>query len=318
MLVASTTVIPQRQFISSVIEWAAPEPAILGVVLVGSYARGMERADSDIDLVIITTDPVLWLDTDEWFQRFGAVKKVGLENHGLVQSRRVHYENGMEVEFAVTTREWLNPTPVDEGTRRVIFDGHRILNDKAGLFSAFLAALRRCEGKQGEAVHIVPYDSAWPARFQSEKKILAEVLGDWVHGGIHHVGSTAVQGMAAKPVIDIMAGVRNLNEARKCIPILEKIGYCYFPYRDYMHWFCKPSPYHRTHHLHLMEPEDPHWEARIAFRDCLRDNSEARAEYAKLKYRLAGRFRNDREAYTDGKKEFVDSVVFKALGKMVD
>ena len=138
-------------------------------------------------------------------------------------------------------------------------DGHRILDDKAGLFSAFLAVLHKDQRKSEEAINVVPYDSSWPARFQSEKNVLAEVLGTWVRGGIHHVGSTAVPGLAAKPVIDIMVGIRNLNEARACIPLLDRIGYCYSPYRDYMHWFCKPSPYRRTHHLHLLEPEDSHY-----------------------------------------------------------
>jgi GrpB-like predicted nucleotidyltransferase (UPF0157 family)/predicted nucleotidyltransferase len=309
-------VTPQRQFISSVIEWAGLQSDVLGVALVGSFARGAEQEHSDIDLVIIVRNPAWWLETHEWLERFGGVRTVDLEDYGLLQSRRVRYENGIEVEFGITSDEWLNTAPIDEGTRRVMSDGHRILDDKAGLFAAFLDLLRKDQPNQEEAIHIVPYDSSWPARFQSERKVLAEVLGNWVHGDIHHVGSTAVIGLAAKPVIDIMVGVRNLNEARACIPILDKIGYCYFPYRDYMHWFCKPSPYHRTHHLHLMEPDDPHWQARIAFRDYLRRNPEARAEYEQLKFRLADTFRNDREAYTDGKKEFVESIVLKALGKV--
>ena len=222
------------------IEWAASQPELLGVALVGSCARGTEREDSDIDLVIITRNPTWWLETDEWLERFGGVKTVDLEDYGLVQSRRVRYENGIEVEFGITTDEWLNTAPIDEGSRRVMSDGHRILDDKAGLFYAFLAVLRKDQPNQEEAIHIVPYDSSWPARFQSEKTVLAEALGDWVQGGIHHVGSTAVHGLAAKPVIDVMVGVGNLNEARACIPLLEKIGYCYFPYRDYMHWLCKP------------------------------------------------------------------------------
>jgi len=311
-------VTPHREFISNVIEWAASQPEVLGVALVGSCGRGTEREDSDIDLVLITRNPTWWLGEDEWLKRFGSVRTVNLEDYGLLQSRRVRYESGIEVEFGITTDEWLHTTPIDEGSRRVMSDGHRILDDKAGLFSAFLAVLRKDQPNREEAIHIVPYDSSWPACFQSEKSLLAEALGNWVQGGIHHVGSTAVPGLAAKPVIDIMVGVRNLNEARAGIPILERIGYCYFPYRDYMHWFCKPSPYRRTQHLYLMEPDNPHWQARIAFRDYLRSNREACAEYERLKLRLANTFRNDREGYTEGKKEFVDSVVFKALGKVVD
>jgi GrpB-like predicted nucleotidyltransferase (UPF0157 family) len=94
--------------------------------------------------------------------------------------------------------------------------------------------------------------------------------------------------------------------------MLEKVGYRYFPYREYMHWFCKPSPYYRTHHLHMMPPDTSHWRARLAFRDYLRQHTDAREEYERLKLRLAETFRNDREAYTDGKTEFVDSIVAKA------
>jgi GrpB-like predicted nucleotidyltransferase (UPF0157 family) len=67
-----------------------------------------------------------------------------------------------------------------------------------------------------------------------------------------------------------------------------------------------------------MEPADPHWQAQIAFRDYLRNNPGVRGEYERPKTRLAERFPNDREAYTDGKKDFVDSVVFQALGRMID
>jgi GrpB-like predicted nucleotidyltransferase (UPF0157 family) len=139
------------------------------------------------------------------------------------------------------------------------------------------------------------------------------VLAPWLAGGIHHVGSTAVPGLAAKPVVDVMAGVRDLEEARAAFEPLAALEYCYFPYKTWMHWFCKPSPQHRTHHLHLLEPSHPEWEARLAFRDHLRASPEAAAEYARLKRELAQRHRDDREAYTEAKCDFVRSVVERAL-----
>jgi predicted nucleotidyltransferase len=187
-----------------VIDWARSQPELLGAALVGSCARGTERDDSDIDLVFVTRNPTWWLETNEWLERFGNVRTADLEDYGLVQSRRVRYENGIEVEFGITTAEWLNTTPIDEGSLRVMSDGHRILDDKAGLFSAFLAVMRKDQPNQEEPIQIVPYDVSWPARFETEKSLLAETLGDWVQGGIHHVGSTAVPGLAVKPVIDIM------------------------------------------------------------------------------------------------------------------
>ncbi|TSC57611.1 MAG: protein of unknown function UPF0157 [Candidatus Peregrinibacteria bacterium Greene0416_19] len=162
-----------------------------------------------------------------------------------------------------------------------------------------------------EQIHIESYDPAWASKFVTEKKKIEDTIAPWMEGGIHHVGSTPVPGLSAKPIIDIMAGVKNLEEARACIPLLEEIGYCYHPYRPYMHWFCKPSPAHREFHLQLMESSHPQWHARLAFRDYLRAHPETAEEYATLKKELAGKFRDDREAYTDAKGKFVESVVQK-------
>ena len=102
-------------------------------------------------------------------------------------------------------------------------------------------------------IHIVPYDASWPERFEEERKALTLAIGDYVTGTIEHVGSTAVPGLAAKPVIDIMAGVESLDRSRPVISMLEALEYCYFPYRpDDEHWFCKPSPEFPTHHLHVV------------------------------------------------------------------
>lgn len=125
---------PHQQFISRATEWAGREPELLGLVLVGSYARGEQGDDSDIDLVMIARNPSQWLETNEWLRQFGRISKHGLEDYGLVQSRRVFYENGIEVEFGITSAEWLKTDPIDEGTRRVLSDGYKVLDDKAGLF----------------------------------------------------------------------------------------------------------------------------------------------------------------------------------------
>ena len=145
--------------------------------------------------------------------------------------------------------------------------------------------------------------------------MLERVVAPWLEGGVHHVGSTAVPGLAAKPVIDIMVGVRDLDEARAAIAVLAAESYCYFPYREYFHWFCKPSPQHRQFHMYLMEPSHPQWRARLAFRDWLRTHAETAADYEALKHELADRYRDDREAYTDAKAEFVERVVALALDR---
>jgi GrpB-like predicted nucleotidyltransferase (UPF0157 family) len=119
-----------------------------------------------------------------------------------------------------------------------------------------------------------------------------------------------VPGLAAKPIIDIMAPVRSLEDSKRAIDAATQHGYMYYPYQaDLMHWFCKPSPAHRTHHLHLVPYGSPLWKDRITFRQALRDSRSLAEEYAQLKYKLATTFHNDREAYTHAKEPFVRRVL---------
>ena len=162
-------------------------------------------------------------------------------------------------------------------------------------------------------VEIVKYDPAWPAAFEREKALLEGIIGQWLAGGIEHVGSTAVPGLAAKPVIDMMAPVASLGASRQAIVAAGRAGYCHWPHRaDEMHWFCKPSPSCRTHHLHLVPLASRLWIERLAFRDALRDDQALASEYAELKKRLARKFPLDREAYTAGKGSFVGRVLSAA------
>ena len=157
---------------------------------------------------------------------------------------------------------------------------------------------------------IEPYNPLWPAKFAAERQLLRSVLAPWLVGSIEHVGSTAVAELPAKPVIDIMAGVRDLPSSVPAIEALEPLGYCYFEYKaDVMHWFCKPSPVDRTHHLHLVPFESPLWRERLEFRDRLRTDAAIRCSYAELKFALASKYRDDREAYTEAKTEFIQSVL---------
>ena len=159
-------------------------------------------------------------------------------------------------------------------------------------------------------VHIVAYDPSWPALFEAERTGLFAILRPWLTGPIEHVGSTAVPGLAAKPVIDIMAAVDSLEASRDALPPLRQFGYQYAPYRpDVMHWFCKPGFSLRTHHLHLVPFRSPLWQDRLSFRDCLRCTPAVAEEYAALKYRLADIHRFDREAYTEAKVAFIARVL---------
>ena len=146
--------------------------------------------------------------------------------------------------------------------------------------------------------------------FQEEHDFIASLIAEFIHGSIEHVGSTSVSGLCAKPVIDIMVGVHSLQHAKAAIPILTDNGYCYHPYKgDVMHWFCKPSPEIRTHHLHLVPFESELWFERLAFRDYLRNNDATAKEYATLKHQLAQQSGRDREQYTQAKTAFVSKVL---------
>jgi GrpB-like predicted nucleotidyltransferase (UPF0157 family) len=159
-------------------------------------------------------------------------------------------------------------------------------------------------------VHLVDYDPSWPRQFEAEREQLLGVLRPWIAGPVEHVGSTAIPRLSAKPIIDIMVAVRSLVDSRPAIDALTVLSYRYFPHRaDVMHWFCKPSPSVRTHHLHLVPFQSPLWRERLLFRDYLRIHPETAAEYDALKRRLARDHGSDREAYTDAKGPFVQRVL---------
>lgn len=163
-------------------------------------------------------------------------------------------------------------------------------------------------------VEVVDYNPLWPDMFVAERQLLQAALRPWLTGPIEHVGSTAVVGLRAKPIIDIMAGVESLEASRAAIEVLAGLSYLYWPYKpDVMHWFCKPSPDARTHHLHLVPVGSLRWREPLVFRDRLRADAVARAEYARLKDELARRHADDREAYTDGKSDFVQRIVAEEL-----
>lgn len=161
-----------------------------------------------------------------------------------------------------------------------------------------------------EPIAIVPHDRRWPEMFAAERVSLEGAIGAWIVGGVHHVGSTAVPGLDAKPIIDILVGVESLEASRACFEPLSRLEYRYAPYRpDEMHWFCKPDPGRRTHHLHLISVGHRRFEEELMFRDRLRGDSTLAGEYSALKHDLAVRFRNDREGYTDGKADFIRSAL---------
>jgi GrpB-like predicted nucleotidyltransferase (UPF0157 family) len=161
-------------------------------------------------------------------------------------------------------------------------------------------------------VTVVPYDPDWPRRFEAERELLERVLAPWLDEGIHHVGSTAIPAISAKPLIDMIAGVRDLHEARAAFGPLGEQSYVYTPHRPGIaHHFSKPSPVlpETLYGLHLTEPGSDLWRERLAFRDALRNDPALAAEYETLKFRLAEECRLDLCAYTAGKRDFVIRVL---------
>jgi GrpB-like predicted nucleotidyltransferase (UPF0157 family) len=168
-----------------------------------------------------------------------------------------------------------------------------------------------------DQIIIVPYDPAWPALYAAEAPLVRAALPADLVIAIEHFGSTAIPGLAAKPVIDILVAVRSIAEAReRAVAPLTRLGYAFWadnPKRDRL-FFVKglpPAP-RRTHHVHMTEPEGEVWR-RLRFRDHLRAHPEAREAYLALKLDLARRFPEDREAYTEGKQGFVDEIMRQAL-----
>ena len=157
-------------------------------------------------------------------------------------------------------------------------------------------------------VDVVEYDQAWLRAFAEQRDRLTTLLRRWIAQPIEHVGSTAVPGLASKPIVDILAPVASLAEVHGAVPILEDDGWLHWPTdpnKSWRYWFLRPQPAARTHHLYLIQYDDPHVEELRAFRDALCADVALRDRYQALKRNLAKAFRDDRDAYTDAKSRFI-------------
>jgi len=162
------------------------------------------------------------------------------------------------------------------------------------------------------AIDIARYDPAWPDQFRAEACRLTELLGPWLATPIEHIGSTSVPGLAAKPILDMMAGVHDLHSARDAIPVLTSHGYTHAEHRPATLWFHKARTESGPEQgLHLTEPGRSLWRERLAFRDALRTDPLLASQYQELKERLAADS-SDIAAYTAGKREFVVQVLARA------
>ena len=163
-----------------------------------------------------------------------------------------------------------------------------------------------------EEIHMVAHDSRWAAQFVAERDRLMELLPGRF-AAIEHIGSTAVPGLAAKPIIDILAGVGTMNDADALLELLCAHGYEtsaeFNATLTDSRWLMRQALGRRTHHLHLVVFGGEQWVRRLLFRDVLRADAAIAARYEHLKQELAGQYRHDREAYSHAKTTFIQEVL---------
>ncbi|MCY3773280.1 MAG: GrpB family protein [Gemmatimonadetes bacterium] len=156
-----------------------------------------------------------------------------------------------------------------------------------------------------------PYRNEWPVLYESEQEIIKSAIGDHIVD-IQHVGSTAIVGMPAKPILDIAIAVDDFETARVCIAPLANLGYAFkgengIPRR---HYFQKGEPC--THHIHMVEETSEEWTKLIQFRDYLRSNQRFAEAYRDLKIDLLERTNGDRKSYQAAKAVFIEEVIQQA------
>jgi GrpB-like predicted nucleotidyltransferase (UPF0157 family) len=163
-----------------------------------------------------------------------------------------------------------------------------------------------------ETIELVPYDPAWPERFEDWRRKLVAALpkARW----IEHVGSTSVPGLAAKPIVDILVGVDDLEDETNYAPAIESLG-VQLRSRERDHRYFRPfAGRPRDVHIHVCTAGSAWARRTLLFRDHLRRNEEARAAYLEVKVAAAARWADDRPAYTDAKGEVIRRLLAEAEG----
>lgn len=163
-------------------------------------------------------------------------------------------------------------------------------------------------GLASDKVTLARAHDAWAAAYQQERARIVAALGVQLLD-IQHVGSTSILNVPAKPILDILVGVRDFDEAIACVGPMIAIGYTYrgengIPRR---HYFVKGDP--RTHHVHVVEIGSDNWRVTLRFRDLLRMNPALASEYAREKERLALLHPGNREVYQQEKDKVVESIL---------
>ncbi|MCM3444244.1 GrpB family protein [Metabacillus halosaccharovorans] len=162
-------------------------------------------------------------------------------------------------------------------------------------------------------VNLIDYNPNWEKQFEYEKKRILDALGDKVVG-IEHIGSTSIKGLEAKPIIDIIVGLQDLDEVSNFVSPLNAIEYEYVPKPEFKdrRFFRKGLSGQGTCHLHICQFNSSEWIEKLLFRDHLRLHPKVAEEYAFLKKELASKYQFDRPTYTKNKEPFIKKIIEKA------
>jgi GrpB-like predicted nucleotidyltransferase (UPF0157 family) len=163
-----------------------------------------------------------------------------------------------------------------------------------------------------DPIHIVAYDPNWPAAFEEQRSRVESALRPWLVGPVEHVGSTSVPGLAAKPIVDMLARIPDYHTGG-IVEAMSGIGWTHAPEPSdgpARKWsFCFPDVGWRTHHLHVFEAVPENWRSLLTFRDHLRTHPGDAVEYGRIKKALAAADAHDRPRYRSGKAPFIEGLL---------
>jgi GrpB-like predicted nucleotidyltransferase (UPF0157 family) len=172
----------------------------------------------------------------------------------------------------------------------------------------------RINQQRRDPIEIVPYGPGWPAAFDQQRLRVESALCPWLVGPVEHIGSTSVPGLAAKPIIDMLARIPDYHTV-DIVEAMSSIGWTHAPEpgdeRSRKWSFCFPDIGWRTHHLHIFEAAPENWQFLLTFRDHLRSHPDDAAEYGRIKKALAAVDAHDRPRYRAGKAPFIEELLHR-------
>lgn len=161
-------------------------------------------------------------------------------------------------------------------------------------------------------IRLVEYNPEWINQYEAEKDRITAAIGPRI-GRIEHIGSTAVEGLAAKPIIDITATIDKWSQVGDCIEPLETLSYNYIPesadVEPAWRYFEKRPDDGQAFNLHLRPKDSQEVEKNLLLRDYLRNHSEVAQQYEEIKRRAAAEYPDDLQAYSEAKTEFIESIL---------